>query len=50
MKSGFKTEKKKKELKKLHQKEKASNRSVKDLRKKPRVDTDFHHVHPFREQ
>ena len=49
MKSGNKTEPKKKE-KKLHEKEKASNKARKDSKKTGGVDTDFHHMHPFKEQ
>jgi len=51
MKSGNKNETDKKELKKVPRKEKTNNDSKKDLRKNhKKVDTDFHHEHPFREQ
>ena len=49
MKSGNKTETKKKDLKKSDGKEKTSQRTNKVLRKGAKVDTDFHHVHPFKE-
>jgi len=50
MKSVNKTGSEKKQLRKLQQKEKTTERSNKDLKKNQKVDTDFHHEHPFREQ
>lgn len=50
MKTGNKSVTKKKGVKKLRQKENSSDRPIKDLRKVNKIDTDFHHVHPFKEQ
>jgi len=50
MKTGNKTQSEKKELKKLPRKEKKANGTKNDLKKNQKVDTDFHHEHPFREQ
>ncbi len=49
MKSANKIESKKKGLKKLNPKVKLQNKLNKDSIKNPRVDTDFHHEHPFKE-
>jgi hypothetical protein len=49
MKTESKPEPRKKE-KKIHQKGKSSQRRLKDSKSTTPVDTDFHHIHPFREQ
>jgi len=50
MKTANKSEVKKKKEEKLIQKEKTSHRTNKDSKKTGRIDTDFHHEHPFKEQ
>jgi hypothetical protein len=49
MKSGNKSASEKKELRRPQQKDKTSDKT-KIFKKKVKVDTDFHHEHPFREQ
>ena len=50
MKSGNKNIVIKKDSKKIPLREKAEGKSVRPAKKNLKIDTDFHHEHPFKEQ